>query len=74
LVPFECNDENRREAPAVSEAEELGLPDRIKQVGLGLVAEALLVAIGLHTLAALMLADLGLPTLFEVSHNNLLLG
>ena len=35
---------------------------------LGLVAEALLVAIGLHALAALVLADLGLPTLLKVAH------
>lgn len=26
-------------------------------------------AIGLHALAALVLADLGLPTLFEVAHS-----
>ena len=59
--------------PTVEAAEECGLPDRIMQVArgkdpLGLVAEALLVAIGLHALAALVLADLGLPTLFEVAH------
>ena len=55
-------------------AEECGLPDRITQVGLGLVAEALLVAIGLHALTALVLADLGLPTLLEVAHNIFWLG
>ncbi len=41
---------------------------------LGLVTKALLVAIGLHALAALMLADLGLPTLFEVAHSINLVG
>ena len=45
-----------------------GRPDRIAKP-LGLVAKALLVAIGLHALAALMLANLGLPTFFEVAHN-----
>ena len=35
---------------------------------LGLVAEALFVAICLHALAALVLADLGLPTLLKVAH------
>jgi hypothetical protein len=39
-----------------------------EQVVLGLVAEALLVAIRLHALATLVLADLGLPTLLEVAH------
>lgn len=37
---------------------------------LGLVAETLLVAISLHTLTTLMLADLGLTTLFEVTHSS----
>lgn len=41
---------------------------------LGLVTEALLVAIGLHALAALVLADLGLPTLLEVAHSIFWLG
>ena len=35
---------------------------------LGLVAEALLVAVGFHPLLALVLADLGLTTLFEAAH------
>ena len=41
------------------------------QARLGLVAEALLVAICLHALAALVLTDLGLSTFFEVSHDKL---
>ena len=41
---------------------------RTGEISLGLVAEALLVAIGLHALTALVLADLGLPTLLEVAH------
>ncbi len=53
-------------------AEVCGLPNRIMQVArgrsLGLVAEALFVAICLHALAALVLADLGLPTLLKVAH------
>ena len=52
-------------------AEGCGLPDRRSRgslKSLGLVAEALLVAIGLHALTALVLADLGLPTLLEVAH------
>ena len=47
------------------------LPDHASRTGgdfLGLVAEALFMAIGLHALAALVLADLGLPTLLEVAH------
>jgi len=53
---------------AVQRAEGCGLPDRRSQRGsrgsqLGLVAETLLVAISLHALAALVLADLGLPTM-----------
>ena len=46
-------------------------PDHASRTGnrsLGLVAEALLVAIGLHALAALVLADLGLSTLLKVAH------
>jgi hypothetical protein len=39
-----------------------------EQVDLGLVAEALLVAVRLHALATLVLADLGLPTLLEIAH------
>lgn len=35
---------------------------------LGLVAEALFVTIGLHALAALVLADLGLSTFLKVAH------
>ena len=37
-------------------------------VRLGLIAEALLMAIRLHALTTLMLADLGLTTLFKVTH------
>jgi hypothetical protein len=37
-------------------------------LGLGLVAQALLVTILLHPLLALVLADFRLPTLFERSH------
>ena len=46
-------------------------PDHASRTGgdsLGLVAEALFMAIGLHALAALVLADLGLPTLLKVAH------
>ena len=35
---------------------------------LGLVAEALLVAIRLHALTTLVLTDLGLTTLLEIAH------
>ena len=54
----------------MARAEECGLPDRKAASRLGLVAKALLVAVGLHALAALVLADLGLPTLFQVAHNS----
>jgi len=54
--------------PAVARAEECGLPDRKQQGRLRLVTKALLMTVGLHALAALVLADLGLPTLLEVAH------
>lgn len=41
-----------------------GVPARL----LGLVAKALLVAVRLHALFALMLADFRLTTFFETSH------
>lgn len=41
---------------------------------LGLIAEALLVAVRLHALAALVLTDFGLTTLLEVTHNIKLVG
>ena len=41
---------------------------------LGLVTKALLVAIGLHALFALMLADFRLTTFFKASHGIVVLG